>query len=484
MSNNELDNWYKQHIEHISGPSYSDAYWNKAQLFIARAEKIRKLGIANHVLLMVLLIAFLGTYFLQPNLLESNPVTLSVADTYKNQINISKNVFKGSEVRESISESAEFVLTPSEIQTIDEQIIKNNLGSSTTSNRKKTRYEAESNSSENSVQNKLSVTDKLKIKSNQTNEDLNAIPISKELAASDILSVNIPIPKSSFDNALDFDEKVVSQSENLSSTMDLPSKGLDRLPAIERALLGTELILIEYTEIDHSFIKPIRTKKSRWSNGMVLSIPTGVTRQADNSTLLGLNVALLQTYEVYDGLKIGAGIGYANRRGALGVQKDNPNAIYDFELVDVGNRIALRELHQLTVPIQFSKRFGKTTIHLGYQFNYLVSAFGNLESYKNQYEFYETYMSQSTEVTSTSYGQVSSEGIKNFSHDMYLRMTYPISKHLSIGLGASYWISGYFESDFGVRMDRRTRNYFNAYSPNKAFDKGALNLELAMYYNL
>ena len=484
MSNNELDNWYKQHIEQVSGPAYSDAYWEKAQAYIARAERIRKLGLANYASLALLLTFFIGAFILQP---QGNE--LPAASSFEN-VDLSYNSASGENKVEGDdnSQKTDLSVKRTQDQTGAIQNVQTSKSIAVISKPQNTPSIQEAKKRSVLSESVINATP-----GKAQNAELNNPTVfnrTSESSSEGVASISEVKPDLLDDENIGIIENTTSEKSS-DLNQDYPTSnnsfsGLSVafLPALEYTLLdvGTEFIVLNPFDTDtRSLFYPTRCK---WSSGILLSIPSGVLSSDKSAAILGFNLALLQNFEIRDGLKVGAGIGYANRRGDLGIQRDNPASIYDFELIDVGYRIALRELHQLAIPLQISKRLGKTTLHLGYQLNYLLSANGNLESYQSQYAFYETYMTQTTSINTSTYGQVDTQGLNSFSHDIQLRVTYPIGKHLSLGVGASYWLSGYFESDFGVRLDRRTKNYFNAYSPNKAFDRGAMNLELAMYYNL
>lgn len=466
---NELENWYKNNINKQRIPPYQESYWQAASAFMARAEKLRKLKLIERgisifllVLASISLLGYADNNGEEKAKATSTPIAMTEDSPKENTFKVEdtapeSNMDITSSAKPGETKKASAILRESPSLSQAE----NQAKSSRSKNFKYTESVAsEVVSGKRSIANTADAQSKL--------EPSTEIAYMPKDAEPEILLVEETTTESTGEA-----EELITRMMNVSF-----------LPYPDIILLkeDTQFELKPFEFAGNSVTAVSQSSKPYFRKSLSMGLPFSVNSGVDGGKWMGGNLSLQAEYHLNAHWMVSAGLGYAMRKGPVGIIHDHPISEYSFEMRDRGNWMSIDELHYVSIPISIHYKMNKLAIGVGYRPMGLASARAVVSSYDHHRTYNDQGVVVHTEISNEQIGWAKPKGLRSFTHEITGMVSYQIAPHWRAVTSLAYNPMGNTDKDFGLKYDDITGNYQKAYQVSRPFQADALFAEISIQY--
>lgn len=467
---NELDNWYKNNINNQQIPPYQESYWQAASAFIARAEKLRKLKLIERgmsvfllVLTSILLLGYADTN--DGEKAKATPAPIAMLEDSANESTSVIEDNSGSERNRDFTSPATVndTKSPSRVQR--------------------------ASSSTSKVENRAKSSPGKYVKNTESNISKSIpeeISIAKAADADPKLESSVEIAntpkdvKSALPLAEEKNTEIVSESEELITEM----MAVQFLPYPDILLLKEETQFeLKPFEVGENTVTAVsESNKPYFRKSLSIGLPFSVNSGVDGGKWMGGNLSLQAEYHLNAHWMVSAGLGYAMRKGPVGIIHDHPISEYSFEMRDRGHWMTIDELHYVSIPISINYKFNKFVAGVGYRPMGLASARAVVSSYDHHRTYDDQGVVVHTETRNEQIGWAKPSGLRTFTHEFTGQLSYQIAPHWRVMASLAYNPLGNTDEGFGLKYNDVTGDYQKAYQVSRPFQAEALFAEISIQY--
>lgn len=467
---NELDNWYKNNINKQRIPPYQESHWQAASAFMARAEKLRKLKLIERgisIFLLVLASISLLGYAETKDGEKANatPAPIALLEDMPNESTSLVEDNNDPEFNQDITSPAIIsdAKNPSLIQRASSSTskVENQARSSSPKNPKYTESVASVAASEDrSITNTTNALPKL-----EPSAEIPYIP--KEVKSENPL-------------AEEKNTKNASESDELIAEM----MAVQFLPYPDIVLLKeeTQFELKPFEVAAKTVTAVSESNKPYFRKSLSLGLPFSVNSGVDGGKWMGGNLSLQAEYHLNAHWMVSAGLGYAMRKGPVGIIHDHPISEYSFEMRDRGHWMTIDELHYVSIPISIHYKLNKLAVGVGYRPMGLAGARAVVSSYDHHRTYGDQGVVVHTETSNEQRGWAKPSGLRNFTHEITGMVSYQIAPHWRAVASLAYNPTGNTDEGFGLKYNDVTGDYQKAYQVSRPFEAEALFAEISIQY--
>jgi len=465
---NELDNLYKNNINKQRIPPYQESYWQVASAFIARAEKLRKLKLIERSL-SIFLVAFASLSLL--GLVNINGGDKAEMDT------LPMAIMDYGEKENTATPPTEVPnLADLENPAIEKEVNTTSGTQEITSTTPNADPTSQSSPKEGPLNPRSQVAStpitaptptERTPQINESDSQLASIASQKET------EVNLPA-----------EEILYQKSEDEARERVREMMAVSFLPYPDMSLLveDTQFELKPFT-LEGNPVRAERvSNKPYFRKSLSLGLPFAMNSGVDGGKWMGGNVSLQAEYHLNAQWMVSTGLGYALRKGPVGIIHDHPTSEYNFEMRDRGHWMSIDELHYVTIPISVHYKMNNLAVGVGYRPMGLANARAVVSSYDHHRTFSDRGVEVHTETSNEQRGWTKANGLRSFTHEFTGSVSYQIAPNWRAMASVAYNPMGNTDEGFGLRYNDVIGDYQKAYQVSRPFQAEALFAEISIQY--
>lgn len=447
----DIDNWYRQQVNNQNIPEYREEYWQTAQAYIAKQNRLRKIKTWGS-LLVVLIVLFLGGLILFKN--QQNYSFANSSEIDKIQVSEQNNFDNSIDKKSALNSGSSPINTSIAIKN-DWEV---NKKTSTT----------------DIIADNASHIKKIKTGDAHNIQNTNhLLPIEDENLAYQDGNRTILNPSNILEKEI---KKVPTHLSHLEKVNTLTRK--DWLPIKS---LNTDQLALSILD-PGTTSSSITRRQPTLKTGIHLGVPFHVDTDRSDLSHAGFDLGFFAQYRLNPGISIESGLTYWQRKGPVGIIHDSPTSIYHFEKIDQGYWMEIDELHYLSIPVMVNWHMDKITIGAGVSVWGLINAKAVVSKYRHDWISAEEGLVPHTVIESSQSGYTRSEGLERFNFNIRGQMNYQLSRHWEVGVQVDYLPQGFTNENFGRRYHQIEDNFRNSYKADRPFVDHALFSAITLRY--
>lgn len=467
---NELDNWYKNNINKQQIPPYQESYWQAASAFMARAEKLRKLKLIERgisifllVLASISLLGYADNNVEEKTKAKAAPIAILEDAPKENSSNVEDKLpERNSDITNQANLNETINASDVQLESSSTSQVENQVKSPLQKNLKNIKSVASE------------ATLKEKTTSNIADTQTQLEPSAEIAYTPKDVESEISLARETNNN-----ERVGNADELIAEMM-----AVSFLPYPDMLLLKKDIQFeIEPFNVAGNTITVVpEANKPYFRKSLSMGLPFSVNSGVDGGKWMGGNLSLQAEYHLNTHWMVSAGLGYALRKGPVGIIHDHPISEYSFEMRDKGHWMTIDELHYVSIPISIHYKLNKIAVGVGYRPMALASARAIVSSYDHHRTFGDQGVVIHTETSNEERGWAKPEGLRDFTHEFTANVSYQIASNWRAMASLAYNPMGNTDNGFGLKYNDVTGDYQKAYQVSRPFQAEALFAEISIQY--